>query len=225
MATRAILSVGLLISSVPFVVFSRVAEAIDLWDLKADIALCLRAVDSSIARPIPLEFIQSLVIAEDRRHAVHLGVDPVGILRAILVRMAGKGIQGASTIEQQFVRVITDSYERTIQRKIREQALAIAVSRRRNKAQIASAYLSVACYGARFIGASGLRQLCGIDLTACPTYRIHGAIARLKYPQPMRSSTAWERKLVRRAAYIACRMPSANRQTASTRLLTASRPI
>ena len=212
MAKRTILRIALKIASTPFVAFSRAAEAINLWDLKADIALCLQTVDCNVLRPIPREFVQALVVAEDRRNALHLGVDPMGIARAILARLSRKGIQGASTIEQQFVRIVSGSYERTIRRKIREQALAIAVSRRRSKTQIASAYLSVAYYGPGLIGASGLRRLCGRELEVCRAHSIIEAIARLKYPEPLQPSIAWKRKLVRRAAYITCRLPGAKRQ-------------
>ena len=218
MAKRTVLRMALIVASAPFVAFSRAAEAIDLWDLKADIALCLQTVDCSVVRPIPRAFVQALVVAEDRRNALHLGVDPMGIARATLAQLSGKGIQGASTIEQQFVRVISGSYEKTIRRKIREQALAIAVSRRRSKTQIASAYLSVAYYGPGLIGASGLRNLCGKDLDACRAERTHEAIARLKYPQPLRPSIAWKRKLGRRVAYITARLPGAQKQPTSALL-------
>ena len=216
MAKRKFLRVALTIASTPFVAFSRAAEAINLWDLKADIALCLQTVDHDVLRPMPRDFVQALVAAEDRRNALHLGVDPIGIVRAILARLTRKRVQGASTIEQQFVRVVSGSYERTIRRKIREQALAIAVSRRRSKTQIASAYLSVAYYGPGLVGTSGLRSLCGIDLEACQPHRIHEAIARLKYPEPPRPSMIWNRRLGRRAAYITCRLPENENPPTST---------
>jgi len=205
----------LTVASTPFITFSRMAEAVDLWNLKGDIALCLHVVDCNVVRPMPREFVQALVVAEDHRNALHLGVDPIGIVRAILARLTRKDVQGASTIEQQFVRVVSGSYERTIRRKVREQALAIAVSRRRSKTQIASAYLSVAYYGPGLIGTTGLRSLCGTDLHGCHAHRIHEAIARLKYPEPLRPSVAWSRKLARRAAYIACRLPAAKKPLVS----------
>lgn len=216
MAKRRLLRMALTVASVPFVALSRAAEAINLWDLKADIALCLQTVDRDVLRPIPRDFVQALVAAEDRRNALHPGVDPIGIVRAILAHLTKKGVQGASTIEQQFVRVVSGSYERTIQRKIREQALAIAVSRRRSKTQIASAYLGIAYYGPGLIGTSGLRSLCGTDLDASQPRQIHEAIARLKYPEPVRPSMTWNRKLGRRATYITCRLPKNKKRPPST---------
>ena len=186
--------------------FSRIAELINLWGLKADIALCLQVVDSKLFQPVPIKFINTLIVAEDRRNALHPGVDPIGMLRAILARLRNRGIQGASTIEQQFVRVVTDSYEMKIQRKFKEQALALAVARRRSKVQIASAYLSIAHYGYRKKGKSGLEALCDENLLGCSESKIHESIARLKYPEPHEPSEIWEQRLAMRANYILQRM-------------------
>ena len=82
----------LTVASTPFVAFSRAAETINLWNLRADIDRCLHAVDCNVVRPMPREFVQALVVAEDRRNAFHLGVDPIGIVRAILARLAGKEV-------------------------------------------------------------------------------------------------------------------------------------
>lgn len=201
---------GIQILSTPFVVFSHIAESINLWGLKSDIALCLQVVDSKLSQPIPIKFIDSLVVAEDRRNAWHPGVDPIGMLRAILSRFRNKGIQGASTIEQQFVRVVTNSYEMKMRRKFKEQALAIAVSRRRSKVQIASAYLSIAHYGYRRYGKSGLKVLCGEKLWGCPERKIHESIARIKYPEPHEPSEIWKKRLAMRANYIMCRTQNEN---------------
>ncbi len=215
MATRTILVIFSTVLSVPFVIFSRIAEAIDLWGIRSDIAVCLRKADCrAIQCPIPKEFIQALVVAEDRRNAIHFGVDPIGMIRAALSLVTGNGIQGASTIEQQFVRVATNRYERTICRKIREQALAVAVSRRRRKTEISKAYLSLAFYGHGLTGVAGLTTLCGTTLKSCDPELIFRAIARLKYPQPPLPSDQWSGKLVRRASYISQGLHSASWQPA-----------
>ena len=182
--------------------FSRIAELINLWGLKEDIALCLQVVDAWLSEPVPIKFIDTLIVAEDRRNALHPGVDPIGMLRAILSCLRNRGIQGASTIEQQFVRVCTDSYEMRMQRKFKEQALALAVARRRSKVQIASAYLSIAYYGYRKKGKSGLEALCEENLWGCPERKIHESIARLKYPEPHEPSEIWEQRLTMRTNYI-----------------------
>jgi penicillin-binding protein 1A len=123
-----------------------------------DIQHCLGAVDA-LNEKVPYSFVDVLISAEDHRSSLHLGVDPIAMIRAFLVRIFKGKIEGASTIEQQFVRTITGRFERTISRKVREQALAIAVSRRRSKYAIASAYLSVAFYGTGCVGLKGLYGL------------------------------------------------------------------
>lgn len=197
---------GIHILSLPFILFSYVAELMNLWGLKKDIALCLSVLDSRPSRQIPKSFIEILVVAEDRRNSYHPGIDPIGILRAIWSILRNKGIQGASTVEQQFVRVVTDSYKMSIIRKLKEQAIAIAISRQRSKLQIASAYLTIAHYGYGLNGISGLETLCGKQFWDCPEQKIHESIARLKYPEPLQPSEFWNQRLAMRSEYIANRI-------------------
>ncbi|QWC50546.1 transglycosylase domain-containing protein [Pectobacterium atrosepticum] len=44
------------------------------------------------------------------------------------LRLTQNVIQGGSTIDQQLVRTLTGRYERTLRRKIREQAIAILLN-------------------------------------------------------------------------------------------------
>ena len=117
MAARTLLKVTLVVLALPFMALSRVAEAFDWWGIRRDIAACLKAVDATFLR-VPDLFIAALVRAEDRRNEVHCGVDPLAMIRALSVRVQSGTIQGASTIEQQFVRVISGRYERSLMRKL-----------------------------------------------------------------------------------------------------------
>lgn len=210
----------LLLLCLPFLAFSRLAEALNLWDVRSDLARCLKTVDSCADQhTIPARFIRALIVAEDRRNADHIGVDPIGMIRAAASLLTRNGLQGASTIEQQFVRVVTKRYDRTISRKIREQALAIALSRRRTKKQIAAAYLHVAFYGDGLVGAQGLTKLCGNSLQLSSSTVVHRTIARLKYPEPLNPSDHWKQKLSRRAAYIAERLSESPGQSSSKPVL------
>ena len=140
MATKTVLKAMCLLLSSPLVVLSRIAVFLDLWDLKCDLSACLQKIDDAADESIAGIFVHALIAAEDRRNPFHPGIDPIGIARAICARLTESKLQGASTIEQQFVRVVSNRYEITLPRKIREQILAIAVSRRRRKDQISSAY-------------------------------------------------------------------------------------
>jgi len=201
-ATNIVLKLLLLLLSLPFVLLSRIAEIGNLWKFKYDLMICLGAIDDIADDSIPKIFLSALIAAEDKRSAFHPGVDPIGIGRAIYARLAYGKLQGASTIEQQFVRVVVNRYEVTIPRKIREQMLAIAVSRRRRKDQIACAYLGIAHYGYGLSGMAGLRELCGSNLELCSLQTICEAIARLKYPEPRQKTGSWRRRIFNRVGYM-----------------------
>src|SRR5690242_20336233 len=78
---------------------------------------------------VPLVLLQELLVSgEDHRHGRHHGFDLIAIARAVWRRIARGKYEGASTIEQQLVRVITGRYERTLRRKVREIGLAMLLS-------------------------------------------------------------------------------------------------
>ena len=88
-------------------------------------------------QPVALEQVspwlrKATIAIEDRRFYQHGGVDWEGILRAAVRDIeAGKAVEGASTITQQLVRNLYPiSYERTLDRKVKEACLAIKLSRK-----------------------------------------------------------------------------------------------
>ena len=88
------------------------------------------------------------VAIEDRRFYSHGGVDPVGILRALVADVsAGRIVQGGSTITQELVRNLYLSRERTLQRKVVEACLAIKLARVWPRDTILTAYLNDVYYG------------------------------------------------------------------------------
>jgi penicillin-binding protein 1A len=91
---------------------------------------------------------KATVAIEDRRFYTHGGVDPVGILRAVVADVrAGKVVQGGSTITQELVRNLYLSRERTLKRKLVEACLAIKLSHSWSKDRILTAYLNQVFYG------------------------------------------------------------------------------
>lgn len=209
MATHVLLTALLTVLSVPFLLASRLMTRLNLYGLSEDLEHCLDAVDR--APCIPVRFVVTLIAAEDHRSPIHPGVDPISMLRALLVWIRAGKLQGASTIEQQLVRVIVGRYEWTAQRKIKEQMLAIALSRKRTKARIAEAYLSVAFYGSGQYGIRAIRGVCGPDLDSSCQDSISHIVARLKYPKPLNPSVEWQLKASRRVEYIASRLQGAPR--------------
>lgn len=130
MAKEQVLRFLLWTFSFPIVVISRCFEIASSSSFRNDLQQCLDVIDQ-FGKSIPYPFVGVLIEAEDHRNAHHPGVDPIGMIRAVWVFFIRSHTQGASTIEQQFVRVVTGRYKRSLARKLREQILAIAVARQR----------------------------------------------------------------------------------------------
>jgi penicillin-binding protein 1A len=91
---------------------------------------------------------KATVAIEDRRFYEHGGVDPEGILRALVADVsAGHIVQGGSTITQELVRNLYLSREQTLQRKVVEACIAIKLARAWPKHTILNAYLNDVYYG------------------------------------------------------------------------------
>ncbi|MGI8460129.1 MAG: transglycosylase domain-containing protein [Solirubrobacterales bacterium] len=100
-------------------------------------------------KAIPKEFQQASIAIEDERFYEHDGVDLEAVARAAVENVeAGETLQGGSTITQQLVRnlYISDP-EDTLERKIREAALAEDLEQERTKKWILEQYLNTASYG------------------------------------------------------------------------------
>ncbi|GAA4093036.1 hypothetical protein GCM10022414_15910 [Zhongshania borealis] len=151
---------------------------------------------------IPEFYTEYLVVAEDHRSRFHCGIDQVGILRAIYKRLFTVEIQGASTIEQQFVRVVTGDYSHSLQRKFREQLLAVFLAKKKTKIDIAKVYLAIAYYGYNCEGTTGIAKLVGSDLRLASEDQVISIMARLKYPKPSANTAVWQEKITQRVSYI-----------------------
>ena len=91
---------------------------------------------------------KATVAIEDRRFYEHGGVDPVGILRALVADVrARKLVQGGSTITQELVRNLYLSRARTLKRKLVEACLAIKLADHWSKNRILTAYMNEVYYG------------------------------------------------------------------------------
>ncbi|HEY0070689.1 MAG TPA: PBP1A family penicillin-binding protein [Chloroflexia bacterium] len=100
--------------------------------------------------------ISATLAAEDATFYTNIGVDPVGIVRAIVQNVSGDGSSGASTITQQVVRQIVldpnEAQERSWSRKIKEAALAVQLTQTYSKDDILETYLNQNYYGHRAYG-------------------------------------------------------------------------
>lgn len=98
----------------------------------------------------------AVVASEDTRYYWHLGVDPIGILRALVINVRGGGIQqGGSTITQQLARSIYREYVGTDDsagRKIREAVVALKLEAFYSKNYLLLTYLNRVYLGENLYG-------------------------------------------------------------------------
>src|SRR5690606_28170904 len=100
------------------------------------------------ADEIPQVMKDAMVAVEDRRFHSHFGIDPLGILRALYVALRDDQRVGAtSTITQQLARNVFLNSNRTIDRKLREAVLAMALEWKFSKEQILELYLNKVYFG------------------------------------------------------------------------------
>jgi penicillin-binding protein 1A len=97
---------------------------------------------------IPPEMRAAMISTEDRRFRSHIGVDPIGIGRAIASAVdKGHRVSATSTITQQLARNIFLTNNRNFLRKIKEGILALALERKFSKDQILELYLNRVYFG------------------------------------------------------------------------------
>lgn len=145
---------------------------------------------------LPEHVADAFLAAEDVRFRRHVGVDPIGILRAMFVNVRARGIaQGGSTIPQQIVKQRYLTNERTWRRKIVEGVLAVVLDMRLSKDEILELYLNDV-----YLGHHAGSPILGID-----------EAARLYFDKPPRALRLDE------AALLAAMIRAPNRDTPEKR--------
>lgn len=92
---------------------------------------------------IPKPMIQAFLAAEDAEFFHHRGIDYKGIARALLKNLlAGKIVQGGSTITQQVTKTFFLTPKRSFLRKLKEVAYAFGLERTLTKEEILALYLN-----------------------------------------------------------------------------------
>lgn len=151
----------------------------------------------------PSQTLQSLLISgEDHRFFSHGGIDVIAVCRALWRTFVMGKREGASTIEMQIVRVLTGRFENTIQRKIKEMALATLLARVVPKSALPSIYLRIGYYGWRMDSLRAACQRLCVDSSSIATEDVASLVARIKYPQPRNITDAWTRKIERRTRHL-----------------------
>ncbi|GAB3198460.1 transglycosylase domain-containing protein [Nocardioides hungaricus] len=103
--------------------------------------------DSIPIKEMPESLQNAVVAAENRSFWTDKGIDPKGILRAAFSNAQGNAQQGASTITQQYVKILYLTQERSYKRKIKEAILSLKIQREQSKSQILEGYLNTIYFG------------------------------------------------------------------------------
>ncbi len=100
----------------------------------------------------------AVIASEDSRYYWHFGIDPLGIIRAIVVNFRASGVkEGASTVTQQLARSIFPEVGRanTPDRKLREMLVALKLETFYSKDRLLLTYLNRVYLG---VGLSGFED-------------------------------------------------------------------
>ncbi len=108
----------------------------------------IRSDNSVELNQLPDYLIKATLATEDRRFYEHLGIDPLGILRAAISNaQANSVVEGGSSITQQLAKTLFLSSERTFERKIKEAFLSLWLEAHFSKDEILKLYFDRAYMG------------------------------------------------------------------------------
>jgi len=96
---------------------------------------------------VPKVMQDAVVAAEDRSFWTNNGIDPKGIIRAAFSNAKGGATQGASTITQQYVKILYLTQQRTLKRKVKEAFLSLKIQQKQSKSEILEGYLNTIYFG------------------------------------------------------------------------------
>ena len=96
---------------------------------------------------IPKNITDAVLSTEDTRFYSHLGIDPIRLIKAVLVNIRSNSAQqGASTITQQVVKNSLLTSDKSLQRKIQEAYLSLKLENKYSKKDILEMYMNKIYY-------------------------------------------------------------------------------
>ncbi len=109
---------------------------------------------------VPEELKEAIIATEDKNFYKHSGYDIFGLARSMVQNvLAGRVVQGASTITQQLARILFLSNEKTFTRKIKELVIAARIEKTISKDQILEMYLNNVYLGSGAYGVEGAAKI------------------------------------------------------------------
>lgn len=143
-----------------------------------------------------------VVVLEDHRFFRHNGVDLISFCREFLRMLLGQKHGGASTIDMQFVRTVTEYREKSIGRELYEMFLALIIQQRYDKWTILRSYMRIAYLGHSIRGVDNASWIVfGKTIYELSSEEASEIASMLVYPRPSVEVTSWRLKLERRKNY------------------------
>lgn len=103
---------------------------------------------------------EAIISTEDKNFYKHDGYDLTGLARSMVANiMAGRVVQGASTITQQLSRILFLNNEKTFNRKLKEFIIAARIEKTISKDKILEMYLNNVYLGSGAYGVEGASQI------------------------------------------------------------------
>ena len=172
LAWRLGLVLGIVVGGATAYYFSILPPSAELFDGRATGSVILRDVNGEIfawrgeqyggdirADRVSPHLVNAVLAAEDKRFYMHPGIDPQGIARAAMVNLrAGRIVQGGSTITQQVAKLLFLDADRSLDRKLKEVPIALALELKYTKEEILSVYLNRVYLGAGTYGFEAAAQ-------------------------------------------------------------------
>lgn len=110
-------------------------------------------------KDVPKELQQAIIATEDKNFYKHNGYDLFGLTRSMVENvLAGRVVQGGSTITQQLSRMLFLSNEQTYTRKLKEIIIAAKIEKSLNKEQILEMYMNNVYLGSGAYGVQGASE-------------------------------------------------------------------
>lgn len=163
-----LVAAAMVVAVVAFYQLSRVPSPTDLtFDQVATVTYAdgstMARIGSTNRSPVTLSTVPdhvrwAVLAAEDRGYYSEHGISVRGTLRAAVNDLKGGDTQGGSGITQQYVKNAYLNSERTLDRKLKELAIAVKLDRRYSKDQILAWYLNTIYLGRGAYGIQAASQ-------------------------------------------------------------------
>ncbi len=110
-------------------------------------------------KEFPKHLIKALISTEDQSFYNHNGIDPWGVIRAMIKNiLAGRIVQGGSTLTQQLAKRLFTTGQRTFLRKFTELWYTLQIEKKFTKEEILEKYLNQIYFGHNTYGAEAACQ-------------------------------------------------------------------